>query len=161
LSARAARGKPKASIKATAIRMLARREYGRVELGERLISKGADRDEVTKTLDLLQHLGYLSDARFAHAMVAQKAGRYGKRAIVHALKQKQVAPDAVQDALATLAGNDEVAEATALWQRKFGEPPKDERDKARQVRFLMARGYGMSVALKVLRSAGAKTDASE
>ena len=33
-------------------------------------------------------------------------------------------------------------------------PPKDEREKARQVRFLMARGYGLSVALKVLRGAG-------
>ena len=161
MSARAAGGKPKASIKATAIRMLARREYGRAELGERLIAKGADREEVAKTLDLLQHLGYLSDARFAQAMVAQKAGHYGKRAIAHALKQKQIAPDAVQDALATIAGNDELAEATALWQRKFGEPPKDERDKARQVRFLLARGYGLSVALKVLRHAGDKPDPSE
>ena len=161
MSARAAGAKSGASIKATAIRMLARREYGRAELGERLIAKGADRDEVTKTLDLLQRLGYLSDARFAHALVAQKTGRYGKRAITHALKQKQVAPDAAQDALATIAGNDELAEATALWQRKFGEPPKDERDKARQVRFLLARGYGLSTALKVLRYAGDKPDPSE
>jgi regulatory protein len=67
----------------------------------------------------------------------------------------------MEEALATVAGNDELAEAMALWERKCGEPPKDERDKARQVRFLMARGYGMSVALKVLRSAGVRTDASE
>lgn len=161
MSARDARGKSGASVKATAIRMLARREYGRVELGERLIAKGADRDEVTDTLDLLERLGYLSDARFAQAVVARKAGRYGKRAIAHALKEKQIAPEAARDALAAIAGNDELAEATALWQRKFGDPPKDERDKARQVRFLMARGYGMSVALKVLRGAEAKTDPSE
>ena len=67
----------------------------------------------------------------------------------------------MRDALAAIAGNDELVEATALWQRKFGDPPKDEREKARQVRFLMARGYGMSVALKVLRSAGAKTEPTE
>ena len=161
MSARDARRKSGASVKATAIRMLARREYGRVELGERLIAKGADRDEISATLDLLERLGYLSDARFAQAVVAQKAGRYGKRAIVHALKEKRIAPEAVRDALAAIAGNDELVEATALWQRKFGDPPKDEREKARQVRFLMARGYGMSVALKVLRSAGAKTEPTE
>jgi SOS response regulatory protein OraA/RecX len=34
-------------------------------------------------------------------------------------------------------------------------PPHDERDKARQVRFLLARGYGMGVALRVLKDAGA------
>jgi SOS response regulatory protein OraA/RecX len=34
-------------------------------------------------------------------------------------------------------------------------PPQDEREKARQVRFLLARGYSTSIALKVLRAAGA------
>ena len=54
-----------------------------------------------------------------------------------------------------LDGVDELADATALWQRRFGMPPRDEREKARQMRFLLSRGYGMSVALKVLRAAGA------
>jgi SOS response regulatory protein OraA/RecX len=34
----------------------------------------------------------------------------------------------------------------------------DERDKARQVRFLIARGYSIAVALRVLRAAGAVID---
>jgi regulatory protein len=55
--------------------------------------------------------------------------------------------------LAQLAGVDEVDEAQALWQRRFGAPPVDQRDKARQVRFLQARGYSLSTALAVLRKA--------
>jgi regulatory protein len=137
--------------------MLARRECGRAELGARLLAKGASRDEADGVLDELERLGYLSDARFANAVVAQKAGRYGKRAIVHALKEKRVEPSAARDALRALEGTDELADATALWQRRFGAPPRDERDRARQVRFLLERGYSTSVALKVLRAAGASS----
>jgi SOS response regulatory protein OraA/RecX len=38
--------------------------------------------------------------------------------------------------------------------------PRDDRDKARQVRFLQARGYPLAIALAVLRRAGVN-DADE
>ncbi|MEP7275759.1 MAG: regulatory protein RecX [Betaproteobacteria bacterium] len=141
------------------MRLLARREYGRIELGERLVLRGALRDEVAGVLDELEQQGYLSDERYAQALVAQKAGSFGRRAIAHALKERRVATAAAADALRALDGTDELAQATALWQRRFGQAPRDERDKARQVRFLMARGYSTSVALKVLRAAGTSSRA--
>ena len=142
------------SPKALAVRMLARRDYSRAELRDRLARKGIPRDDIESTLDELVAAGYLSDARYATAVVAQRAGRYGKRAIAHALREKGItAPDA-QAAMAALVAGDELADAQALWQQKFGTPPANERDKARQVRFLLSRGYGLSVALRVLRAAG-------
>ena len=48
----------------------------------------------------------------------------------------------------------------SLWQRRFGVAPRDDRDKARQVRFLQARGYPLAIALAVLRRAGVN-DADE
>jgi regulatory protein len=153
------RRKPIVSIRATAIRMLARREYARAELAERLTSRGADATEVTRVLDELEQLGYLSDARFAQMLVTQKAGRYGKRAIAHALTQRRVASPAAQTALDTLKNVDEVADAGALWERRFGNPPKDERERARQIRFLIARGYSLSIALKVVGRSGVAANA--
>lgn len=147
------------SLRATAIRMLARREYARAELAERLASRGADGAEVARVLDELEALGYLSDARFAQALVTQKAGRYGKRAIAHALTQRRVASPAAQSALDTLGSVDELADASALWRRRFGSPPGDERERARQVRFLLARGYSLSIALKVVRRPDAHAQA--
>ncbi len=141
--------------------MLARRDYPRAELAERLVSRGADLGEVARVLDDLEQLGYLSDARYAQMLVTQKTGCYGKRAIAHALMQRRVASPAAQTALDTLKNVDEFAEASALWERRFGAAPKDERERSRQVRFLMARGYGLSIALKVVRhpdAAGAVTD---
>jgi len=145
-----ARRKPIVSLRATAIRMLARRECARAELSERLTRRGADADEVNRVLDELERLGYLSDARFAQMLVTQKAGRYGKRAIAHALTQRRVASPAAHSALDALKSVDELADASALWERRFGSPPRDERERARQVRFLMARGYSLSIALKVV-----------
>jgi len=39
----------------------------------------------------------------------------------------------------------------ALWRRKFGTAPANDRDKARQVRFLQSRGFSLSAILKLLR----------
>ena len=148
--------RPKPSAKALAIRWLARRDLSRAELTHRLRRRGIEELEVTRTLDDLTSLGYLSDARYASAVVAQRKGRYGKRAIAHALTERGIARNDAADAMAQLAGSDEGADALALWQRRFGQAPRDERDKARQVRFLQARGYPLSVALAVLRKVGVR-----
>jgi len=151
-------GKPPASPKVLAVRMLARRDYSRSELTQKLAHKGIPHEDIEQALDALAAAGYLSDARYANAVVAQRSGRYGKRAIAYALREKGIsAPDA-QVAMAPLAETDELADATALWQQRFGAAPANPREKARQVRFLQSRGYGLSVVLRVLRAAGAPVD---
>lgn len=140
------------------MRLLARREYSRAELAQRLTARGAAMEEVDRALDDLGRRGFLSDERYAHGVVAQKAGRYAKRAIAHELREKGVDGGAAAIALSALDGHDEVADAAALWRRRFGAPPRDERERARHVRFLLARGYSAAVAFKVLRAAGAKPD---
>jgi regulatory protein len=132
------------------MRMLARRDFPRAVLEERLVRAGADAAEVGRTLDELERLGYLSDTRFAQMLVAQKAARFGKRAIAHAMRAKRVEPSAARSALDALAGTDELELARAVWARRFRTGPNDERERARQIRFLIARGYGLSVALAVV-----------
>ena len=159
---RAASGRPlstktdaKPTAKALAVRWLARRDLSRAELALRLRRRGIEEAEVTRALDELASLGYLSDARYADAVVAQRKGRFGKRAIAHALAERGIRGDDATKALAQLAGSDELGDATALWQRRFGRAPADEREKGRQVRFLQARGYSLAIALAVMRRAGA------
>lgn len=146
------------SPKALAVRWLARRDYSRAGLADRLRRRGVAEDTIERTLAELVAAGYLSDTRYAEAIVAQRAGRFGKRAIVHALQERGVAAGDVVQAVAQLADRDEVDDACALWRKRFGVPPVDDRDKARQVRFLQARGFSLSVALTVLRRAGAASE---
>lgn len=138
------------TLKSRAIAMLARREYSRTELFERLLATGAGRDECEALVDELVGLGFLSDARYAQAQVRQRRDGHAQRAIAQALKQKGVDDDTVRAALADHPVDDTAALA-ALWRRRFGRAPADEREKARQVRFLQARGFALSAILRLLR----------
>lgn len=139
-----------ASLRAQAVRLLARREYARAELERRLRAKGAQRDEVGAVLDELTALGYLSDARYACAVVKRKQSGYSRSHIAELLKARGVARDDIEVALAQ-AGTDDDAALRALWSRRFREVPADEREKARQVRFLQARGFALPAILRFLR----------
>ena len=150
--------RPSPTPKALAVRWLARRDLSRAELVQRLRRRGIEDDAIERALDELAAAGFLSDARYAQAVVAQRKGRFGKRAIVHALKERGIAAPDAAAALTQLADGDELEEAAALWRRRFGTPPADEREKARHVRFLQARGYSLSTALAVLRRTGQRSD---
>jgi regulatory protein len=143
-------GRP-VSLKAQAVRLLARREYARDDLEQRLIAKGATRDEVVAVLDELSSQGLLSNERFAHALVAQKSGSYSRRSIRGELKRKGVSGEAIEGALGDAPVEDEAA-MLALWQRRFGTPPANDREKARQIRFLQSRGFELSAIFKMLRT---------
>jgi len=142
------------SLKSKAIGLLARREYARSELEQRLLAKGAAREELHPLLDELIAEGYLSDARYARAVAAQKQRGYSRRRISEALKARGIARVDI-DAALEATEVDDAAALRALWQRRFGRVPADERDKARQVRFLQSRGFALSAILKLFREAAA------
>ena len=103
-------------------------------------------------LDELAELGYLSDERYARTIARQRAGRYSRRSIAGELKAKGIAAGDINAALAEAAVIDDETALAALWQQRFAKPPVDEREKARQVRFLQARGFALSAILKLLRA---------
>jgi regulatory protein len=153
MPARGATGKTSrlpASAKALAVRMLARRDYSRAELEQRLLHKGIPRDDIERALDELTAQGLLSDSRFAGATVRRKSGAYSKRAIAGALKASGVEGDVASQALAASEVDDADA-IVALWLRRFGAPPANDREKARQIRFLQSRGFSLSAIFKLLR----------
>ena len=146
----AAKARQPRSLTARAIGYVARREYARAELRQKLLATGADRDAVEATLDELAALGYLSDARYAQAVVRQKGAGYSKRSIAQTLKAKGIPGEVVTEALDG-GDADDAATLVALWRRRFGRAPADDRERARQARFLQSRGFGLSAILKLLR----------
>jgi regulatory protein len=145
--------RPAKPLKARAIALLARREYSRSELRNKLI-RGVDGGEVDSTivdaaLDDLAASGYLSDSRFATALVRQKSVGYSKRAIRATLKASGVSAETATEALAATDLDDQEA-MVALWRKRFGKVPANDREKARQVRFLQSRGFSLSAIFKLL-----------
>jgi regulatory protein len=152
------RKKPEVSLRARALQYLARREYSRTELrGKLLPHVQADSEfEQSKPVDLDALLddftarGWLSDARAATQLVHAKRSRFGTQRITHELRQKGITEELISAALPELKDS-ELAAAREVWQKKFGTAPQDEKEKARQVRFLQSRGFGFDVIFKVLR----------
>lgn len=140
-----------ASLRAQAIRLLARREYARAELQQKLLAKGGAAEEVRLLLDALIAQGYLSDVRYAQVAVAHKSKSFARRHIVESLRAKGLARADIETALTEAAIDDDAA-LRALWQRRFGRAPVDTRDEARQVRYLQARGFALSAILRLIRA---------
>ena len=114
---------------------------------------GADRHvaavEVDDLLQSLQEQGYLDEARFIDSRVHARARRFGSLRIKQELAQHGLSLSA--DKQAELKST-EFERARAVWQRKFdSQVPDDAAVRAKQVRFLMARGFGSDVIRRVLR----------
>jgi len=87
-------------------------------------------------------------SRREHARTA----RFGPVRLRHELLRQGVDKDRIHAALSAHQGN-ELATAQALWQKRFKLPATDPRERARQARFLAARGFSHEVIRRVLDSA--------
>lgn len=139
--------KPQKSLKARAVDLLSRREYSRRELYQKLAPHAESPDEVEKVLDELASRGWQSDNRFAEQFAEIKGRKYGSRRLAAEMRERGIESETISEAL---AGQDDVALARQLWQKKFGQPPQSQEERVKQIRFLAARGLPMDAIRKVL-----------
>ena len=144
------KGKADISLRGRALRALARREYSRAELHAKLLPHVAETDDVGVLLDDLETRGWLSDARALEQTVRIRSVRFGTQRIAHELRQKGISDELISAAIPQLKQG-ELEAARAVWHRKFATPPQDQKEKAKQVRFLQSRGFSMDVIFKVMR----------
>ena len=132
------------------MRYLARREYSRAELHARLLMYATLEDNVDAVLDGLVKRSWQSDERAATQMVHAKRSRFGVQRIIHELRQKGIAEEMISATLPELKES-ELEAAREVWKKKFGTVPQDAKEKARQMRFMQSRGFGLDVVFKLLR----------
>ena len=153
------REKKPRSLMARGLDALSRREYSRDELSRKLmysLVEGETLDDVTDVIAELEKRGYLSNERYAAGRVRTRSVRYGNRRLAAELKLQGVESEAIAEALSE--AEPEIDRARAVWERKFGDPPEDYKEKCRQVRFLAARGFSFDVINRVLSEAGDRLD---
>ena len=88
-----------------------------------------------------------SDARFAEGRVHARSGKLGQARIRQELARHgiEMDPEAARQLRET-----ELGRAREVWQRRFAEPAKDASERARQMRFLAARGFASDVVRRVV-----------
>jgi regulatory protein len=102
---------------------------------------------VDQLLDWLVANKYLSETRFVESRVNARSRKQGTMMIKHELQRHGLVLEPEQ---ATALRETEFARAQALWQRKFGEVAPDARLRARQARFLAARGFAADVVRRIV-----------
>jgi len=157
--------RPPPSLQARAVAWLAQREHSRSELRGKLLRAARRQaaaepeaapsaeellEQVERLLGTLQARGLLSEERFVESRVRVRAAGQGARRIQmelarHGLKLSAGALQQLRDG--------ELQRALQLWQRRFGRAPADDKERARQARFLAGRGFGGEVIRKVLAAA--------
>ena len=164
------------SLKARALRLLSQREHSRAELAKKLgdylslqakaerANSALDHDQekepadtlalshevrIAAVLDDFEGRGWLSDARFAEALVRRRSERYGVRKIKDELQRAGVASDASAALLDGLK-NTEFERAKELFERKFDGVAQDQKMRARQYRFLVSKGFNPEIVAKVI-----------
>lgn len=124
---------------------------------EQTDTDSADSDAVAATVDaLLDTLaagGYLNETRFVESRVHQRARRFGMQRIQQELAQHGLRLDTEQhDALRA----SELERAREVWLKRFGpEPATEPAEQARQMRFLLARGFSPELVRRLLRNSRA------
>jgi regulatory protein len=145
-------GFDKISLKGRALRLLAGREHSRAELQKKLASHEQEPGELQRALDELQAKGFISEQRVVESVLHRRAARLGAGRVKRVLQAKGISADAVAEAVERLQGT-EIERAREVWRKKFGQLAADPAGRAKQMRFLAARGFGSEAIRRVVRGA--------
>ncbi len=145
------------SLKGRALRYLAAREHSRAELESKLQPHEQEPGQLARLLDELIARDLLSEARALESLLHRRSDRLGAARLRQELKQKGIDRQSVNDALGRLKPS-ELARARQVRLKKFGANTPDARERARQMRFLAARGFSAEIVRQAVRG-GDDTDA--
>lgn len=131
------------------MRLLSQREHSRLELESKLAAYEEVPGTLAQALDELEAKGYLSEHRVAESLVHRRASRLGAGRLRQELQAKGLDRDLIDDTLAGLQGS-ELERARAVWTRRYAAAPANAQERARQTRFLLARGFSGAIVRQVL-----------
>ncbi len=177
--------RPTLSLKAKALSLIAQREQSRLELRRKLLahidrlaraaahapaaangsavpddspSDPPDERQVDELLEWLTAKDLLSAERFVETRVTARATRFGNLRIRQELAQHGLEVDEQTDSSLKAS---ELPRAHAVWAKRFGAPAADAAGRAKQMRFLAARGFSAETVRRVVKGEGAEDEANE
>lgn len=130
---------------------LARREHSQSELKRKLASRADNKDLLEAVLADLVSEGLQSDSRFVEAYVRSKMNAgIGPIKLRMELIQKGISDACLESALDI---DEEIwlEQCRAVWEKKYrGQKATSRNEQAKQIRFLMSRGFGMDLIKRVI-----------
>ncbi len=142
----------KPSLKGRALLLLSQREHSRKELEQKLKPHEETPGELTEALDFLAAKDFINEKRVVESVVNRRSTKLGAARVRQELMAKGLPADDIDEAVETMRGT-ELERALVVWRKKFGAPPSDASERAKQVRFLVSRGFAAEVVRRVVAGA--------
>jgi regulatory protein len=101
-------------------------------------------------LDFLQAKDFINENRVVESVVNRRASKLGASRVKQELQSKGIDGQAIQDAMLSMRET-EVERAREVWRKKFGAPAEDAAGRAKQIRFLISRGFAAEAVRKVVQ----------
>ena len=134
------------------MQLLSLREHSRKELEGKLAAYEETPGELAQALDFLQAKGFIDEQRVVESVVNRRAAKLGASRVRQELLAKGLPTEAVALAVDQLRST-ELERGREVWRKKFGAPPADASERAKQVRFLLTRGFGAEVVRRLVSGA--------
>ena len=146
--------------RATALRLLTRRDYTAKELRTKLLERDVPEAEVTSVLTDLADAGVVNDRRVAESFVrvASTLKGRGRLRISRELEQRGIDRAIIRDALAALPVDDEAAAIRRFLDRKHLPARLNPAEHRRVFGQLVRRGFSADLIAKALRARGSSEE---
>jgi regulatory protein len=142
----------KTSLRQTALNYLARREYTRIELEQKLIKKGFDQQKITELLNNFIEKNWLNDNRFVEAYLSSYSTQnYGYMRLRQNLRQRGVDEELINLTLGEISEEVWLERVLKIKKKRFGDKiVKTPQERAKQMRFLSYRGFTSDQIKKII-----------
>ena len=140
------------SLKGRALRLLSGREQSRAELKRKLGSHEEEPGQLAAVLDELEAKDFISPTRVIESVINRRQAKMGASRIKGELQRKGLDAGIVAEAMDGLKAT-ELDRAREVWRKKFDsktDAGTSPADKAKQMRFLAARGFGADAIRRVV-----------
>lgn len=136
-------------VRTQAANIIGSRPLSKKELTERLMKKGAGREDAESAVDWLQDLGAVDDAQYAAMLARHYGGRgYGPQRVREELRRRGVASELWDEAMASMPDREDALDALI---RKRGRDLSDPKEVKRLTDSLCRRGFGWGEVKDALR----------
>ena len=129
-------------IRRHALFLITRRDHTSLELKQKLSRKDYSETNIDTVISRLEETDLINPVRFAESYTHYRRSKgYGPRRIAMELQQKGVADGVIAEQV-KITDNAWFTEIRQAWRKQFkGQLPTDQKQRARQFRFLYNRGF--------------------
>jgi regulatory protein len=146
---------PLKRLKNRALYYLAKREYGFVELINKIKPFATDEldlniDSCYQIVEDLKLKGLQSDYRFCESYINSKKRKFGHQKISYELKLKEIDDFLIEEFIEVLR-DEEYESARMVWEKKYSSQPTDLNEKNKQIKFMQNRGFSFDTIKKIIK----------